>query len=62
MREAQTPQPTRPEPPRGVQPKEVPHEKRPDEEPEADLHEEGSELPGMPLWRDPLLNPGPTPD
>jgi hypothetical protein len=48
-------------PPAGVQPREIPREKRPTDDIDHDPRHDG-ELPGMPLSRDPLLNPGPTPD
>ena len=62
MAETRHPYPHRPEPPRGVQPPEVPRERLRQEDPARDPRREDGELPGMPTSRDPLLNPGPTPD
>ena len=48
-------------PPAGTQPPEIPREHRPDDI-DHDPRQGDGELPDMPLSRDPLLNPGPTPD
>ena len=47
-----------PEPP-ASQPDAIPSDVPDAEQTEKELPE--GQLPGMPVWRDPLLNPGPTP-
>jgi hypothetical protein len=44
-----------------VQPPEIPREETPDDVPPTPAASEGAPLPGMPMSRDPLLNPGPIP-
>lgn len=51
--------PRKPSPTPEPNPPEVPSDIPETEQTERELPE--GQLPGMPVWRDPLLNPGPTP-